>query len=63
MKSKIVKCVDCGVEHPRKELNRKFRCIDCGFPFMVKTINQIHDKSGPEYEKWKAQVKAAASSL
>lgn len=63
MKSKIVKCVDCGEEHPRKELNRNFRCPDCAGRIMMKTIGQLMYKEGPEYEKWKAGLRAALNKL
>lgn len=55
--SKIVKCIDCGREFPRKELNRNFRCHDCAEKAMMDTRHQLWDKSGPYYEKWKAAMK------
>jgi len=61
--SKIVKCVDCGREFPRKELNRNLRCRECSLPAMVRTINQIKDKSGPEYKKWKESMQNAVRRL
>lgn len=63
MSSKIVKCVDCGVEHPRKELNRNFRCHDCCMKIIGENAYQLHRHEGPHYQKWKQAVKASASSL
>ncbi|MBA7677103.1 hypothetical protein ES703_85351 [subsurface metagenome] len=61
--SKIVKCVDCGREFPRKELNRMFRCRGCRIKISHDNAEQLMAKSGPEYEKWKQGVKAAAEKL
>lgn len=63
MASKIVKCVDCGKEFPRKELNRHFRCHDCAWDLVPKVATQLHDHSGPYYEKWKERMKAVAETL
>jgi len=63
MKSKIVKCIDCGQEFPRKELNRSFRCQDCRTKILVDNMQQLHDHSGPHYEKWREAVQAAARKL
>ena len=51
--SKIVKCVDCQREFPRKELNRKLRCPDCAIVVLRDCMTQMMEKSGPYYEKWK----------
>jgi len=61
--SKIVKCVDCGKEYPRKELNRRLRCQDCAMAAVRDAMTQMHQKSGPYYEKYKQGVKAAAEKL
>lgn len=61
--SKTVKCVDCGNEFPRKELNRKFRCPDCAWKAVGEVSRQLHDKSGPYYERWKQGLQAAADKL
>ena len=63
MKSKIVKCVDCGTEYPRKELNRNFRCHDCAWKKAGEIPVQLMAQSGPEYEKWKQSMKAVAERL
>lgn len=63
MESKIVKCVDCGKEFQRKRLNRKFRCHDCAWKKVGEVPAQLMAHSGPEYENWKAKVKAAADKL
>jgi len=62
-KSKIVKCIDCDREFPRKELNRMGRCPECAMAAMRDDITQMHAHSGPYYEKWKQAVKAAAGKL
>jgi len=63
MKSKIVPCIDCGQELPRKELNRNFRCYDCCLKIMRETALGLQAHSGPHYEKWKQAVKTAAGKL
>ncbi len=63
MESKIVKCVDCGKEYPRKELNRHFRCHDCTWPKMLAVMTGMIEKTGPEYEKWRHAMKRAVGSL
>jgi len=63
MKSKIVPCVDCGKELPRKELNRNFRCIDCRVKAVGENCFQLMQHKGPRYEKWKEATRAAMSSL
>jgi len=61
--SKIVKCVDCRKEFPRKELNRRRRCRDCAGVAVRGAMGQLMAHSGPYYEKWKQGMKAAASKL
>ena len=61
--SKMTKCVDCGKEFPRKELNRRLRCWDCALKKMLAVGRQLHDRSGPEYEHWKEQIKAKIGRL
>lgn len=63
MKSKIVECVDCGKEFPRKELNRKFRCRDCTMKIVEENMRGLLSHSGPHYEKWRKAYKAAAEKL
>ena len=63
MASKIVKCVGCGKEFPRNELNRRFRCHDCAWKLMGEVPRQLHQHEGPEYERWRHAVKKAARSL
>ena len=63
MKSKIVKCIDCGLDFPKKMLNRRGRCHDCSFKAVRDTMLQLHNKSGPYYESWKKGMKAAAERL
>ncbi|MBA7582390.1 hypothetical protein ES708_24318 [subsurface metagenome] len=61
--SKIVKCAECGGDFPRKELNRNFHCQDCRMKVLRETMEQLHRKEGPRYEKWKQGMKAAAGRL
>ena len=61
--SKPDKCVDCGGEFPRKELNRNHRCRDCAWKAVEACPRQLHDKSGPYYERWKQGIRAAAGKL
>lgn len=61
--SKIIKCVDCGHEFPRKELNRNFRCYDCRIKIVRDNMKQLMAHRGPEYEKWKKAIQAAAEKL
>ncbi|MBA7586216.1 hypothetical protein ES708_28212 [subsurface metagenome] len=61
--NKMIPCVDCGKEHPRKELNRKLRCPDCRIKILRDNMQQLMDHEGPHYEKWKQGVKAAAEKL
>jgi len=56
MTSKIVKCIDCGKQYLRKELNRNFRCHDCAYKKVGEAAYQIHCKEGPEYERWKKRM-------
>ena len=61
--SKVVKCVDCGREFPRKELNRKGRCQDCAMVAVRDAMVQLHQKSGPYYESWKRGIKEGVGRL
>lgn len=61
--SKIVKCVDCGEEFPRKELNRNRRCQDCRIKIVGDNVRQLTAHAGPHYDKWKARIKEAAGRL
>lgn len=55
--SKIVPCVDCHEMFPRKRLNRMGRCDDCAQAAMRDAITQLHNHSGPYYERWKSAMK------
>ncbi|MBA7648711.1 hypothetical protein ES703_56499 [subsurface metagenome] len=61
--SKIEHCVDCNKEFPRKELNRRHRCQDCRIIIVRDNMSQLMAHSGPQYEKWKQGVRAAAEKL
>lgn len=58
--SEIVKCVDCGKDFPRKELNHVGRCRLCASYAVHDAMTQLHNHSGPYYEKWKAACEAKA---
>lgn len=61
--SKIVKCIDCGKEHPRKELNRMLRCPDFAWDAIGDICDQLMAHKGPYYEKWKQGMRAASEKL
>lgn len=61
--SKIVHCVDCNEEFPRKELNRKGRCQECRIKIVRENMGQLMAHEGPHYEKWKQGIRAAAARL
>ena len=61
--SGIYKCVDCGGDFPRKELNRKFRCQDCAMIALQDNMHALLNKHGAYYEKWKQSIRAAADKL
>ncbi|MBA7586539.1 hypothetical protein ES708_28541 [subsurface metagenome] len=63
MASKIVHCVDCNEEFPRKELNRNGRCQDCAMKVVGDNMRQLMAHEGPHYEKWKQSMRAAANKL
>lgn len=60
---KIVKCIDCGKEFPRKELNHKFRCQECRMKILGDNMGQLMAHQGPHYDKWKASMIAATAKL
>lgn len=61
--SKIVPCVDCGREFPRKQLNRMGRCHDCAGKAAAEAAYQLYHHRGPYYEKWKDGIQKAAGRL
>lgn len=61
--SKIVRCVDCKREFPRKELNRHFRCKNCRVKKFLAVVEGMYKKQGPEYEHWKQRMKEAVGRL
>ena len=50
---KIVNCEDCGVAIWRKA-NRAIAqlCLSCGVKRGLTAMQQMHDHSGPYYERW-----------
>jgi len=63
MTSKIVKCVDCGREFPRKDLNRNFRCKECIIQIVRDNVVQLNAHEGPHYEKWKLALQTRIGKL
>jgi len=61
--SKIVHCVDCREEFPRKQLNRSGRCLECASRAIRDNMRQLRAHRGPWYEKWKSALKHAAGRL
>ena len=61
--SGIYKCVDCGRDFTRKELNRNFRCKECRIKIVSDNMQQLMRHEGPLYDKWREKVKEAASRL
>lgn len=59
--SEIVPCVDCQEMFPRRKLNPKGRCSQCAMVAFADTFRQLHNHSGPYYEKWKRSMAEAAS--
>lgn len=61
--SAIVPCADCQEMFPRKLLNRMGRCQGCASKAALEDVSQLHNRSGPYYEKWKAAIKAKIGRL
>ena len=61
--SKIVPCVDCQKEFPRKELNRMGRCRTCAWQAAMEAPRQLYNHEGPYYEKWKAAMRKGIGRL
>ncbi len=55
--SEVIPCVDCNEEFPRKLLNRMGRCRQCALKAIGESATQLHNHSGPYYEKWKASMR------
>lgn len=58
--SKIVECIGCKREFPRKSLNRNGRCEFCANIAGWDNMQQLKERSGPYYMQWKEACKAAA---
>lgn len=61
--SKIVPCADCQEMFLGKQLNRMGRCKDCAGHALREAMMQLHNHSGPYYEKWKAAMKLRIGRL
>lgn len=56
-KTKIIKCVSCPNTIEVGWRTRKpWRCIHCGIRAAIEHNRQMHEKSGPSYEKWRARM-------
>lgn len=52
-KTKIIKCVSCdNTLEVGIKARKPWRCIHCGIKAMIDFQHQMHDHSGPLYEKW-----------
>lgn len=56
-KTKVVKCVSCPNTTTVGIKTRKpYRCFQCGLQAMMDYQRQMHERSGPLYEKWLARM-------
>lgn len=56
-KYKTVKCVSCENTTTVGIKTRKdYRCFECGLKAMMDAQRQMHNKSGPIYNKWLARM-------
>lgn len=53
------RCVDCGNEFPKEELNRKGCCQECAMKRLREAAEQMEKREGPYYEKWLASKEKA----
>lgn len=61
----IYVCLNCGKEFESKYFKypQRRHCIECSISKMITNTTQLRAHSGPEYEKWKMAMKAAARKL
>lgn len=46
-------CKDCGEV---KSLSKRGLCRDCAYKRMLDSVQQLHEKQGPLYEKWRINL-------
>ena len=59
MKAKKI-CPNCGEEF---EGRSKYCTYKCSIPATLEAIEQLKNRKGPIYEKWKARLKASIGSI
>lgn len=52
--NKKKRCLGCNKLFEKRLLSRKGYCFQCGAKNMFESRQQMKDKKGPHYEKWKA---------
>lgn len=46
-------CIDCGAHvHRRLRPDRSKVCLECGIRRATEAAEQLHNKSGPAYDRW-----------
>jgi len=55
----VAVCKDCGQGFPAQDVSRRGLCPRCGLARMYSATNQIRNKCGPVYERWRLGVQAA----
>lgn len=53
-------CPSCGTKFTGQH---KYCSYNCALPAMVDAIEQLRNKKGPVYDKWKARIKEAVEKL
>lgn len=54
------RCRDCGAT---EKLSRRFLCQACGVKRFLACIHQMHEKTGPYYDRWLQGMQAAIDKL
>lgn len=56
-KFKIVQCISCPTTTTVGIKRRKpFRCLQCSIKVMIEANRQMHEHSGPAYDKWRERM-------
>lgn len=56
---RAIKCCDCGATfYKRCNPSGEHRCLICAINRMVDAVMQMHQKSGPTWDAWRAGVRA-----
>jgi DNA-directed RNA polymerase subunit RPC12/RpoP len=65
MASHTLKCSKCGTEFTTTSWRawKRGLCLECSVRKTYENAQQLHDHSGPAYEKWKKAMKHAARGL